>query len=182
MDAAVAGANFSGLGLALLLRDSGSSLVAELVFKPFTYSPEASSLMASHLQVSTSHLEYLRCTNIIGPSRKLLQAACLALCRSVMPKSHAKVRCLYCLCWPQVFLSQLVCAGHAGSLQPLLHVPLMDKAEEQLVLKGFNENQTRPYDSTTFVHGMFADAVKRHPEAPCVIFEGAVYSYAEVCP
>lgn len=86
------------------------------------------------------------------------------------------------MCWPQVFLSQLVSAGDAGSLPPLLRVPLMDKAEEQLVLKGFNENQTRPYDSTTFVHSMFADAVKRHPEAPCVIFEGCVYSYFEARP
>lgn len=51
MDAAVAGASFSGLGLALLLRDSGSSVVAELVFKPFAYSSEASMLMAAHLKV-----------------------------------------------------------------------------------------------------------------------------------
>lgn len=83
------------------------------------------------------------------------------------------------MCAVQVFLSQLAHADSAGSLLPLLHAPLMEAKEEQLVLKGFNQNH-KDYDTATFVHSMFAQHAKRRPEAPCVIFEGCVYSYAHV--
>lgn len=79
-----------------------------------------------------------------------------------------------------MFLSKLcLVEGDTNSWLPLLRVPLMDHAEECLVLEGFNHSQV-PYDPTTLVHGMFAVNARRHPEAPCLIFEGCVYSYAEV--
>ncbi len=56
---------------------------------------------------------------------------------------------------------------------------MMDEQEQQLVLKGFN-NTARPYDTSAFVHGIFAEHAQRQPAAPCVIFEDHVHSYAEV--
>jgi non-ribosomal peptide synthetase component F len=80
----------------------------------------------------------------------------------------------------QVFLSKLcVVEGDTNSWLPLLRVPMMDNAEERLVLEGFNQSRV-PYDPATLVHGMFAENARRHPEAPCLIFQGCVYSYAEV--
>lgn len=79
----------------------------------------------------------------------------------------------------QVFLSHLAQAHASSSLVPLLRCPLMDGDEQQLVLKGFNHT-TRPYDTTSLVHRMFAEHAQRQPEAPCVIYEDRVYSYAEV--
>ena len=55
----------------------------------------------------------------------------------------------------------------------------MDGDEQQLVLKGFNHT-SQPYDTTSLVHRMFAEHAQRQPEAPCVIHEDRVYSYAEV--
>lgn len=79
----------------------------------------------------------------------------------------------------QVFMSQLAQTDSAGSLPPVLHVPLMNKAEEQLVVVEFNQTQ-KAYDPDKFVHSMFVEHVRRNPQAPCVNFEGSVYSYAEV--
>lgn len=79
----------------------------------------------------------------------------------------------------QVFMSHLVAVHASSSLAPLRHAPMMDAAEKQLVLQGFNQT-TRPYDASLFVHGMFAEHAARQPQAPCIIFEDQVYSYAEV--
>jgi non-ribosomal peptide synthetase component F len=76
-------------------------------------------------------------------------------------------------------MSQLVQDDVSITMAPLRHASMMDQEEQQLVLKGFNQT-TRPYDATTFVHGMFAEHVSHSPESPCVIFEDHVYSYAEV--
>jgi non-ribosomal peptide synthetase component F len=76
-------------------------------------------------------------------------------------------------------MSQLVHNDVSSTLVPLQHAPMMDQEEQQLVLKGFNQT-TRPYDATSFVHGMFAEHVRRQPASPCVIFEDHVYSYVEV--
>lgn len=81
---------------------------------------------------------------------------------------------------PQVFLSKLsLIEGDAVSWLPLLRIPLMDSAEQQLVLEGFNESHV-PYDTATLVHDMFANHAWHNPEAPCLIFAGCMYSYAEV--
>lgn len=107
----------------------------------------------------------------------------LSICAAIVSDTRAVCaqleRDILCVFAVQVFLSQLAHADSAGSLLPLLHAPLMEAKEEQLVLKGFNQNH-KDYDTTTFVHSMFAQYAKRRPEAPCVIFEGCVYSYAHV--
>lgn len=63
--------------------------------------------------------------------------------------------------------------------QPLLSTPLMDAAEQQLVLEGFNDTDLE-YDRQTLVHGQFMQRARETPDAPCVIYEDYSFSYAEV--
>lgn len=63
--------------------------------------------------------------------------------------------------------------------QPLLQTPLMDAAEQQLVLQGFNSTNLE-YNRHTFVHGQFVQRARETPDAPCVVFEDHVFSYAQV--
>lgn len=63
--------------------------------------------------------------------------------------------------------------------QPLLQTPLMDAAEQQLVLQGFNSTNLE-YNRHTFVHGQFMQRARETPDAPCVVYEDYVFSYAEV--
>lgn len=65
----------------------------------------------------------------------------------------------------------------AGEL--LQAAPLMDASEQQLVLQGFNTTDM-DYDNQAFVHGLFMQRARETPDAPCVIFEDYVFSYAEV--
>jgi non-ribosomal peptide synthetase component F len=75
-----------------------------------------------------------------------------------------------------VYLSSAV---QGAGQQSLLQTPLMDAAEQQLVLQGFN-NTNLEYDRQTFVHGQFMQRARETPDAPCVVYEDYVFSYAEV--
>jgi non-ribosomal peptide synthetase component F len=66
-------------------------------------------------------------------------------------------------------------------LPPLCSAALMDATERDLVLRGFNQAACRPYNSTLHVHARFAMAAATAPDAPCVMYSGATYSYREVC-
>lgn len=79
-------------------------------------------------------------------------------------------------CRLQVYLQA---AMQGAGQQPLLKAPLMDAAEQQLVLQGFNDTDLE-YNSQTFVHGQFMQRARETPSAPCVIFEDYAFSYAEV--
>jgi non-ribosomal peptide synthetase component F len=80
----------------------------------------------------------------------------------------------------QVYLAGALQVDSGSSAQsPLLSTPLMDAAEQQLVLEGFNATDLE-YDRQTFVHGQFMQRAKEAPNAPCVVYEDFVFTYAEV--
>lgn len=179
VETAHAGAAASVLGLALLVHSTGSSKVAQLVFKAGSRSQEDAKLTACHLQVS--YVSTWSCAPV--------HVCCAA--QGTAFETPQETNSMHMLCrfkqqltllptMLQVFLSKLcLVEGDAKSWVPLLRVPMMDHAEECLVLESFNQSHV-PNDPATLVHGMFADNARRHPEAPCLIFNGCVYSYAEV--
>lgn len=89
--------------------------------------------------------------------------------------------CLTCchLLRTQVYLHKLLTPSGPQNTPLLLTAPLMDAAEQQLVMCGFNDTD-RDYDRHAFVHGLFMQHARNTPHAPCVVFEDAVFSYAEV--
>lgn len=70
-------------------------------------------------------------------------------------------------------------SSDSASQHPLLRTPLMDAAEVELVLRGFN-NTDLPYDRQAFVHGQFMTRAQETPDAVCVVFEDYEFTYAEV--
>jgi len=80
----------------------------------------------------------------------------------------------------QVYIQALLTTTNTkAGPQALLTAPLMDQAEHQLVLQGFNATDL-DYDREAFVHGLFMQRAQETPHAPCVVFEDYVFSYAEV--
>lgn len=84
-------------------------------------------------------------------------------------------------CTAQVYLTAALqsTSSDSTSQHPLLRTPLMDAAEVELVLRGFN-NTDLAYDRQAFVHGQFMARAQEAPDAACVVFEDYVFTYAEV--
>jgi non-ribosomal peptide synthetase component F len=96
------------------------------------------------------------------------------------PGSLALFLLLLLLLLHQVYLAGALQVASGSSAQaPLLSTPLMDASEHQLVLEGFNAADLE-YDRQTFVHGQFMQRAKETPDAPCVVYEDFLFTYAEV--
>jgi hypothetical protein len=126
------------------------------------------------LPLISLHLQTLSCKQLSSCARLHHNTCCSCFCRSC--------RCC-CTCFYHNLLSIQVFlqAALAQPATPLLQLPLMDEAETQLVLRGFNATDV-PYNDTALVHSSFAQHAAARPDAACVVFEETTYSYAQVRP
>lgn len=58
-------------------------------------------------------------------------------------------------------------------------LPILPKAERDLVLYGWNDTVT-DHDRTICMHQLFAEQVARTPDATALVFEGETFTYAEL--
>jgi amino acid adenylation domain-containing protein len=75
-------------------------------------------------------------------------------------------------------LRTLLAAAAADPDRPLSRLPLMDDAERDTVLRGWNATDV-PRDDIP-VHARIAARAARTPDAPAVVFEGTTLTYAEL--
>lgn len=85
--------------------------------------------------------------------------------------------CVSCM---QVFLS----AACANPNTPLAALAMMSPTEHQQVLQAFNDTglpPAMPKSQGFLVHHQFMRQAAARPDAPCLVYEGEVLSYSQVC-
>ncbi|WP_260604961.1 non-ribosomal peptide synthetase [Streptomyces sp. WAC 01420] len=73
----------------------------------------------------------------------------------------------------------LLAAAVADPARPVGRLDILDAAERQQLLVGFNDT-TVPYQDSTTVHELFERQAARTPDAPAVVFGAAKLSYSEL--